>query len=169
MPQQDAEASEADEAEEVLGVAIPAVGDAAVVEEPGEQALDLPAPPVAAQRSAVLGVRALAVRAMRRDQLDPSFLAKALVERIAVVSSVSNKTIGCEAEKAGVDRRFEELRLMRRSTRNPGGDRKTMTVCDRHDLCALAPLGFPDGEAPFLAPAKVPSMKASVMSIPPRL
>jgi hypothetical protein len=169
MPQQDAEASEADEAEEVLGVAIPAGRDAAVVEEPGEQPLDLPASPVAAQHPAVLGVRTLAVRAMRRDQLDSSLLAKARVERIAVVSTVSNKTIGCEAEKAGINRRFEELRLMRRSTRNPGGDRKTMAVCDRHDLCALAALGFPDGEAPFLAPAKVPSMKASVMSIPPRL
>jgi len=169
MPQQDAEASEADEAEEVFGMAIPAVGDAPVVEKPGEEPLDLPAPPVATKHSTVLGLGALAIGTMRRDQLDPSFLAKALVERIAVVSSVANKTSGCEAEKAGVDRRFEELRLMRRSTRNPGGDRKTMAVCDRHDLCALAPLGFPDGEAPFLAPAKVPSMKASVMSIPPRL
>jgi hypothetical protein len=57
---------------------------------------------------------------------------------------------------------------MRRSTRNPGGDRKTSAVCDCHDLGPLPALGLPDGEAPFLAPAKVPSMKASLMSIPPR-
>jgi hypothetical protein len=168
MPQQDADASEADEAEEVLGVSVPAVRKPPIVEQPREEALDLPAPPAAAKCSAVLGLGALAIRAMRRDQLDSSLSAKPLVERITVVSSVANKTSGCEAEKAGVDRRFEEFRLMRRSTRNPGGDRKTMAVCDRHDLCALPPLGLPDGEAPFLGPAKVPSMKASVMSIPPR-
>jgi hypothetical protein len=57
---------------------------------------------------------------------------------------------------------------MWRSTCNPDGDRKTSAVCNGHDLGPLATLGFPDGRAPFLAPAKVPSMKASVMSIPPR-
>ena len=167
MPQQDADASELDEAEEVDGVSFPAVRDATVVQEPGEEALDLPAPGVAAKYPAVLGRPPLSLRTMRRNQFDPSLFAKARVERIAVISSVSNKAIGCVLEKASVDRRFDERDLMRRSTRNPGGDRKTMAVCDRHDLCALAALRFPDGRAPFLAHAKVPSMKASVMSIPP--
>jgi hypothetical protein len=58
---------------------------------------------------------------------------------------------------------------MRRSTCNPTGDRKTRAVCDCHDLGPLPPLGFADAEPPFLAPAKVPSMKASRMSMPPRL
>jgi hypothetical protein len=57
---------------------------------------------------------------------------------------------------------------MRRSTRDPCGDRKTMAVCDCHDLGPLAALRLPDGGAPFLAPAKVPSMKASLMSMAPR-
>ena len=147
---------------------LPAGRDPAVTEEPGEKALDLPASDVSSQRSAVLGLRTLAVRSVRRDELDPSLFAELRVEWIAVISSVANKTIGCVLEKAGIDRGLDEFRLMRRSTRNPGGDRKTSAVCDRHDLCALPPLGLPDGEAPFLAPAKVPSMKASVMSIPPR-
>jgi hypothetical protein len=48
MPQQDADASELEEAEEVLGDAFPTGDQAAVVLQPGEQALDLPAPLVAA-------------------------------------------------------------------------------------------------------------------------
>jgi hypothetical protein len=43
-----------------------------------------------------------------------------------------------------------------------------MAVDDCHDLCALAALGFTDHGAPFLAPAKVPSMEDSVRSMPPR-
>ena len=105
---------------------------------------------------------------MRSDQLDPPLFAKPRVERIAVISSVSNKAIGCVLEKAVVDRLFCERDLMRRSTRNPCGDRKTKAVCNCHDLGPLPALGLPDGEAPFLAPAKVPSMNASLMSIPPR-
>jgi hypothetical protein len=57
---------------------------------------------------------------------------------------------------------------MRRSTRDPDGDRKTSAVCNCHDLGPLPALGLPDGRAPFLAPAKVPSMKASVRSSFPR-
>ena len=147
---------------------LPAIGEPAVVQQPGEEALDLPAPDVAAKRSAVLGASPPPVRLVGRDQLDSSLLAKPRVERIAVISSVSNKAIGCVLEKAGIDRVFDELGFMRRSTRNPCGDRKTMAVCDCHDLGPLSALRLPDGEAPFLAPAKVPSMKASLRSIPPR-
>jgi IS5 family transposase len=45
---------------------------------------------------------------------------------------------------------------MRRSARDPSGDRKTVAVCDCHDLGALAALGFPNARAPFLAPLKAP-------------
>ena len=82
--------------------------------------------------------------------------------------SVSNKTIGFMLEKASVDRLFDERGFLRRSTCNPGGDRKPRAVCNGHDLGLLPALGLPDGEPPLLAPAKVPSMKASLMSIPPR-
>ena len=146
----------------------PPIREPAVAEQPREKAFDLPAPYVAAQRSTVLGLGPLPVRAVRTDQLDSSLLAEPRVERIAVISSVSNKAIGCVFEKAIVDRLFDERDLMRRSTCNPGGDRKTKAVCNCHDLGPLPALRLPDGRAPFLAPAKVPSMKASLMSIPPR-
>ncbi len=47
MPQQDAEASEVDEAEEVLGVPLPTRDEPAVVVEPREQSFDQPAALVA--------------------------------------------------------------------------------------------------------------------------
>jgi len=169
MPQQDAEASELNEAEEVDRVPFPTIGEAPVVEQPCEQAFDLPALHVVAQRPPVLRPGPGATRAMRRDQLDPAFFPEPKVERIAVVSSVSNKTIGCVLEKTGIERGLDERDFMRRSTCNPCGDRKTRAVCDRHDLCALAPPRLSDGGAPFLAPEKVPSMKHSLRSIPPRL
>lgn len=57
---------------------------------------------------------------------------------------------------------------MRRSTCNPNGDRKTMTVCDCHDLGALSAFGLPNAKPPFLAAANEPSINASFKSIPPR-
>jgi hypothetical protein len=43
-----------------------------------------------------------------------------------------------------------------------------MAVCDGHDLRSLTTFCLPDFEAPFLAEAKLPSMKASSTSRAPR-
>ncbi len=134
MPEEDADASEVDKPEEVPGVALPTIREPPLVEQPSEQALELPSPDIASQGSAVLSGVPLAIRTVGSDQFDSSLLAKPLVERITVISSVSKKAIGCVLEKAVVDRLFDERGFMRRSTRNPGGDRKTMAVCDCHDL-----------------------------------
>lgn len=48
------------------------------------------------------------------------------------------------------------------------GDRKAMAVCNRHDLGTLAALSFSNSAAPFLAAAKLPSIKHSAKSILPR-
>lgn len=154
MPEQDADASEVDEPKEVSGVALPSIRQPPVVEQPGKEPFDLPAPGVASQGSAILGGVALTIRTVRRNQFDSSLFAKPLVERIAVISSVSNKEIGCVLEKPVVDRLFDERDFMRRSTRNLDGDRKTLAVCDYHDLPPLPPLRFPDARAPFFGPCK---------------
>ena len=78
MPQEDTDASEVDEAEEVLGVALIAGDQPAVVLEPGEQPFDLPAALVASQGSAVLS-QVFDSRGVRCDQLDPPFSPQALV------------------------------------------------------------------------------------------
>jgi hypothetical protein len=57
---------------------------------------------------------------------------------------------------------------VRRCTCDMYGDRKTSAVCNCHDLSPLAALRFPDAGPPFLAPTKVPSMKPSRRSMPPR-
>ena len=59
-----------DEAEVVERMALVADDQAAEVAQPGEEPLDLPAAPVAAQRAAILGLGPLAVAPMRRDHLD---------------------------------------------------------------------------------------------------
>ena len=58
MPQQDADASEPEEAEEVPGVSLPADDEAPEAFKPAEQALDLPAALVEAARATVLGLPA---------------------------------------------------------------------------------------------------------------
>jgi len=50
----------------------------------------------------------------------------------------------------------------------PYGERNTRSVSDCHDLCPLSFLSFSNIKPPFLALAKVPSIKHSVMSIFPR-
>jgi len=54
MPEQEFEASEVDEAEEVLDVVFPTGDEAAKVVQPGEEPFHLPAFPVAPQRPSIL-------------------------------------------------------------------------------------------------------------------
>ena len=94
MPQQDAGEAEQDEADEVLDVPLVPQIDAAVVLQPREQALDLPASSVSAKHPTVLRLGSLPVLAVRRDHLDLPLLAEPRVERVAVISAVANKAIG---------------------------------------------------------------------------
>jgi hypothetical protein len=55
MPQQDQRASELNHTQKVLGIAFPAAGNAAIVLQPGERPLDLPAPKVAPEWPPILG------------------------------------------------------------------------------------------------------------------
>ena len=52
--------------------------------------------------------------------------------------------------------------------KGPYGERNTNSVCDCHDLGAFPFLSRSNTSPPFLALAKVPSIKHSVMSIFPR-
>ena len=55
------------------------------------------------------------------------------------------------------------------TTSNPSGDRKAIAVCHCHDLGRLAASSLSNARSPFLAPAWVPSMYASVRSSFPRV
>jgi len=68
-PRQDDDAGELGERVEVASVALVSSDETAEAQHPGEEALDVPAPLVAAQGPAILRL-GLSPRVVRRDQLD---------------------------------------------------------------------------------------------------
>ena len=56
---------------------------------------------------------------------------------------------------------FDELTFVRRSAFDTNGERKTVIIGESDDIRPFAALGGPDREAPFFAPEKEASMKAS--------
>ena len=138
-----------------------------VVVKPSEESFDFPSAFVSPQLSSILR-SFLFVAPMRSDHLDVMFTEKSLVEAVAVVGFVPNQLFRSVKCREGTNRLINERHFVRRSAFNADGDRKTRAVCNCHDLGPLATLGFPDFEPPFLAPEKVPSMKHSERSMPPR-
>src|ERR1700733_8222841 len=138
----------------------------AKVEQPGKEPFDFPATHVTAQRSAVL-CRHTPVDFVERNQLRAVLLHELFIQPVAVVRFVANQTL----RDLGHDARFQcggdQFHFSRRSALCPQGERKTMAVCNAHDLVTLAPLSFPDVSPPFLAGTKVPSTKHSFKSNPP--
>jgi len=141
-------------------------GKPSKIVQPSEQPLDFPAATVAAQRTTIL--RLTPIAPVWRDHLDPKLHQQLLVQTVAVVGLVSDQPLGRILEKSTLKSVLDKSYLAPRSTLDTYGDRKTRAVCDCHDLGPLALLRFPDAEPPFLAGAKVPSMKASDRSIFPR-
>jgi hypothetical protein len=137
--------------------------------EPRKNAFDLPPTAVSTKFSPVLGWQPT-IAAIRRNQVNAAFLKKTGIQNIAVVRFVSDeplwkmKILGTR----GIEDFFNQRYLVRRSVGHSGGDRNTMVVCDRHDLASLAAFRFADCVAPFIAPEKEPSIKASVKPILPR-
>ena len=168
MPQEDDGASELDHPEEIFWVVFPADDGTTKVMKPGEQTLDFPATPVAAQNTAVLRRRCDAHEFVRRDELYAVSFVDALVQRIAVVSAVADHAFGGFGKESLVERGFNESCFMRRSAGHVHGERKTMAVCDGHDFAAFAAFCRADTRAPFFAPLKLASMKDSLRSSFPR-
>lgn len=138
---------------------------AAEVLEPGVYTLYLPAPLVTSQRSSVLGL--LPVVAVWRNQYNSSRLKEHGVVPVAVVGLVTDQHAGVVGQCHAIQRSLDQRYFMRRGAVDVGCDRKTMAVCDNHDLGTLSALGLADLVAPFFALANVPSMKASsTLSLP---
>ena len=152
--------------------AIVANDQAAIIAEPSEGAFYLPAPPVAAQRSAILGGRLAAIPAMRNDQFNAS-RGQLRAQRIAVKGTIGNYpphflTGPSAAMLPGhADRRerfFREPDFVGGRRVKLLSQRNTLAVDHHHPLRALAPLGFSDFRAPFFAGAKLPSRNDSLQS-----
>jgi len=135
--------------------------------KPGVGSFDDPTPLVAPQLTPILVAPMPIVLPVRHDQLDAAFL-QSLAQRIRIVGGVGNypfrllsRTAFGLRNRDFLERGFRKRNFVRRGTFQPNSQRKTLTVDQYHPLCPLAPLGFPDGRAPFFAGAKLPSRKVS--------
>lgn len=138
----------------------PTYHQASEVLQPREKPLDFPAPLVTPEFSPVLAVRSCAIATVRCNQLDSVF-GKLIVQSVAVIPLVGNQSFRLLGHEAVFDRNGNEFLLMWRSTRNPQGDRKTMAVCHCHELGPFADERSTNAIAPFFAPMKEASIKAS--------
>src|SRR5215467_2325549 len=109
----------------------------------------------------------LIVLPIGHDQFD-SAAAQSLAQRIGIVAAIGDHPLrflpraAFRARDTDFGQRgFRKRNFTRRGSFQPNSQRKTFTVDQYHPLRALAPLGFPDGRAPFFAGAKLPSRKAS--------
>src|SRR6266853_2202612 len=135
------------------------------VAEQGVSAFDDPTPLVTSQGATILRRRFLPVRAMRDNQFDASS-CQPLTQRITVVGLVGDHPHGLLSRPTRTmtptyaDRRkrgFREPDFRRGCRVKVVSQRKTAAVDHHHPLRPLAPLGFSDSSAPFLAGAKLPS------------
>jgi hypothetical protein len=147
----------------------------AEVSQPGKGALDFPALPVTAQCAPILGRRLAAVAAVWTDQFDAA-VRKLLAQRVAVVAPVGDQAVRFALGPttphpwdADLGQGFgDQLHFGGRRAVQVVSQRNTLAVDHHHPLRALAALGFADTAAPFLAGAKLPSIKLSLQSSWPR-
>ena len=146
----------------------PTYQQAPEVLQPCEEPFDFPPAFVTSEFSPVLPVPASAITTMGGDQLDSVLLRQPIDHRIAVIASIANQSLRFLGHETMLDRSLDQLLLMRRSARNPEGDRKTMAVCDCHELAPFADERSTNAIAPFFAPIKEASIKVSSRPSCPR-
>lgn len=133
---------------------------ASLVAKPGEEPLDLPAMPVAAQHPAILQRCSFAIAPVGTDQLavqTPHQVSKP----ICIIGSVRNQPLRKPAGPLlAVGQSLNHQGYFCGRCRGKGAShRKTLAVRHHHPLCSFALLGLSDAGPPFLAGAKLPSMK----------
>jgi hypothetical protein len=110
-----------------------------------------------------------------RDQQANALAAQPGSQFIRVIRLVGNQALGPAPGAAptlagdfdGCQGGFRQSYFCGRCRGNGASQRNTLAVDHHHPLRALAPPGFPDSGAPFLAGAKLASMKASCQSKAP--
>jgi hypothetical protein len=168
MPQQDQHGSKLNHAEKIIAMTFPTYDQAPEVLQPCEEPLDLPSAFVAPKFSPVLAVGSCAIATMRRDQFDSVLLGQKIIQCVAVIAPIRNQSLRLLGDKAVLEGGLDQLLLMRRSARNPQGDRKTMAVCDCHELAPFADERSTNAIAPFFAPMKEASINVSSRPSCPR-
>lgn len=152
-------------------VSIPPHHKAAEVTKPRECAFNLPSSSVPAKSSAILRRLPNPFLSVRTNQFDASG-CQLLSQWVAVVSFVSDQPLGILTKRAvtfaGVQRLFDERDFVRTRRVQVVSQRNTFAVDHHHPLRSLAAFGLSDAFAPFLAGAKLPSIKHSLQSSCPR-
>lgn len=136
--------------------------------KPGKEAFYSPAAAITTKRPSILRWGLSSVCSMWCYKLYRIVFPELFVKCIAVISLVANQAKRSFVNPESLNRGLNKRYFMRRSTGDANGERKTSAVCNCHDLTTLPTLCVPDFKPPFLAPAKVPSIKHSVISIFPR-
>jgi len=142
--------------------------EAAAIPQPGKCSLNFPSSPVPPQRPSILHGRTLSRASMRTDNFRPS-LPKLNPQPVSVVPFIQNQTAnplsGPPSSFSGngnpLQGRSAKVHFRFGSRRNEVCHRNTFAVDQNHPLCAFPFLGFSDTIPPFLAGAKLPSMKHS--------
>ncbi len=154
---------------EVLRVIFPTNDQTAEVAQPRKEAFHFPSALESSEAAAILrfSVGAAPV-SVRRNHLGTKAFHQFSVQAIAVVRFVSDESLRHLGDQPCFQSGRYEGVFSRASTFCPSGDRKTMAVCNGHELGAFAALGLAHAAPPFLAGTNVPSTKHSVRSRPPR-
>ena len=139
-----------DKTKKVFSVILITNNETTEIMQPSEQPFDTPSFGIPTQWSAVLGFWFHSVNLMRRNYFD-TILLKFIIERIRVIRSITDESLGSSVKKATFESLSNKGDFMWRSRRNVYGDRKTRAVCHCHEFSPLAPLGFSDTGAPFFA------------------
>src|SRR5258705_5924883 len=169
MPEENHDAGEMEKSQIIFRVVFITHDQPAEVVEPGEQSLHLPSTLKAAQRSSILSLPLRpTTRSMWRDHFGPELIEYFCVEAVAVVSLIANQSFGNIGDESPLQSLRDQFHFSRASTFCADGQRKAVAVCNCHDLAALSALGLSHAEPPFFAGTKVPSMKHSRRSRPPR-
>src|SRR5438105_14298590 len=139
MPQQDHDASELDKPEIVFGVVFIANNQPAKVVQPCKEALHFPATLETTQGTPVLSnAIGPATLTVWSNHLSAELLQNFTVQRITVVSLISDKSLGDVSNESLLQCSSDQLYFSRASTVCAYGERKTIAVCNCHDLGALA-------------------------------
>ena len=145
---------------EMIDESIPAGDDTFVFVKPSKQAFNLPTPTVTPECSTVLRHGLDAITLVWCDQFN-ALGRKALIERIAVVGKIPNKSSGSSQGEGLIEGSLDKGDFMWRSRSRVHGEWKTCSVRNNHELRTFAPLGLSHAAAPFFATTKVPSIKHS--------
>jgi hypothetical protein len=145
-------AHEMEEAEEVLGFLLPAGGQPAPSFQPSEEALDLPSPLVSAELAAILGALASGDAAtFGGNELNATFLCESETQSLTVPGLVPNQSRWQLSYESSIESSLGEHTVESVSSVNIDSERKTMAVCNCHDLGRPTSTARPHAGPPFFA------------------